>query len=89
MSIFDGVLGLLRSGNDPRTEGYNEALREVHQRMKNQVPLAWCWYDNVNERYEFALREEDAPESAQPLYRRYTRVEQDAAAIRSRETEND
>lgn len=72
MSIFDGVLGLLRSGNDHHTQGYNEALREVHQRMKKHGPFAWHWYDDKNDRYEFALRREDAHEGAQPLYRQLT-----------------
>ena len=34
-----------------------------------QKPFAWCWYVERDERYEFALRQEDAPAEAFPLYK--------------------
>ncbi len=31
-------------------------------------PVAWRWYDDVNERWEFSVREENLPPHAQPLF---------------------
>lgn len=42
-------------------------------KAKSEEPFAWCWYDAVNDRYEFSLWRATAPADAQPLYRRLNR----------------
>lgn len=37
-------------------------------KWRERTPFAWCWYDDLNERYEFVLRKEDAPQNARPLF---------------------
>ena len=37
--------------------------------VETQEPFAWCWYVERDERYEFVLRQEDAPAEAFPLYK--------------------
>jgi len=36
--------------------------------LKKGEPVAWRWYDDMNERWEFALRKENLPPNAEPLY---------------------